>query len=290
MSVSDKLSYLNTTKSQLLEAINAATGAALDSNSTFRSYTDPLWEQFIKQSLFGNSEQGVWYDPSDLSTLFQDSAGTTPVTADGQPVGLMLDKSGNDNHATQSVSAARPTYRTDGTLHWIEGDGVDDYLEILSGINDFTTDFFAIAAMQYDGGGGSQGGGMYFRGGSPSGGPYEWLLQPDSDTTGRVRFWADSTDAGTGVNYSFLNSGIQTPMIIGLNWDGTNIEYGSNTDYKTGVRTSNIESDGNTTKLFVYAGYGNFKYFGGVIRDGHVTDSERQKTEQYLAQKAGITL
>jgi hypothetical protein len=43
--------------------------------------------------LFINSEQGVWYDPSDLTTLFQDSAGTTPVTAAGQPVGLMLDKS-----------------------------------------------------------------------------------------------------------------------------------------------------------------------------------------------------
>lgn len=38
------------------------------------------------------SEQGVWYDPSDMSTLFQDSAGLTPVTAVEQPVGLALDK------------------------------------------------------------------------------------------------------------------------------------------------------------------------------------------------------
>jgi hypothetical protein len=43
--------------------------------------------------LFSNNEQGVWYDPSDLTTLFQDTAGTTPVTATGQTVGLMLDKS-----------------------------------------------------------------------------------------------------------------------------------------------------------------------------------------------------
>jgi len=43
--------------------------------------------------LFAAGEQGAWYDPSDLSTLYQDSAGTTPVTALGQPVGLMLDKS-----------------------------------------------------------------------------------------------------------------------------------------------------------------------------------------------------
>lgn len=44
-------------------------------------------------ALFANGEQGAWYDPSDLTTLFQDSAGTTPVTAVAQPVGLMLDKS-----------------------------------------------------------------------------------------------------------------------------------------------------------------------------------------------------
>lgn len=36
---------------------------------------------------------GCWLDPSDLSTLYQDAAGTTPVTAVEQPVGLMLDKS-----------------------------------------------------------------------------------------------------------------------------------------------------------------------------------------------------
>ena len=48
---------------------------------------------FSPASLFRNAEQGVWYDPSDFSTMFQDSAGTTPVTAVEQPVGLMLDKS-----------------------------------------------------------------------------------------------------------------------------------------------------------------------------------------------------
>ena len=47
---------------------------------------------FSPASLFRNSEQGAWYDPSDFSTLFQNSAGTTPVTAVEQPVGLVLDK------------------------------------------------------------------------------------------------------------------------------------------------------------------------------------------------------
>ena len=70
-----------------------------------RVYAEP----FSPSMLFASSEVGAWYDPSDLTTLFQDSAGTTPVTAAGDPVGLMRDKSGRGNHATGS-STTRPTY------------------------------------------------------------------------------------------------------------------------------------------------------------------------------------
>lgn len=83
--------------------------------------------KFSPISLFASSEPGVWYDPSDLTTLFQDSAGTTPVTAAGQPVGLMLDKSGRGNHATQSTAGQRPTYQIDGTgRSYLSFDGIDD--------------------------------------------------------------------------------------------------------------------------------------------------------------------
>ena len=51
----------------------------------------------------------LWLDASDASTLFQDAAATTPATATSDPVGAWLDKSGNARHATQSVSASRPT-------------------------------------------------------------------------------------------------------------------------------------------------------------------------------------
>jgi hypothetical protein len=63
---------------------------------------------FNPLKLFAAGEQGVWYDPSDLTTLFQDSAGTTPVTGLEQPVGLLQDKSGRGNHASQATSASRP--------------------------------------------------------------------------------------------------------------------------------------------------------------------------------------
>ena len=50
------------------------------------------FNQLIK-NLFANNEQGFFYDPNDLSTMYQDAVGTIPVTAAGQPVGLVLDKS-----------------------------------------------------------------------------------------------------------------------------------------------------------------------------------------------------
>ncbi len=48
-------------------------------------------------ALFANGEQGLWYDPSALSTMYQDAAGTLPIYRPGQgqvdpPVGLILDK------------------------------------------------------------------------------------------------------------------------------------------------------------------------------------------------------
>ena len=59
--------------------------------------------------LFKRGEQGLWLDPSDLSTLLQDTAGTTPVTAPGQTVALAKDKSGRGNHLVQPVALSRPT-------------------------------------------------------------------------------------------------------------------------------------------------------------------------------------
>jgi len=63
-------------------------GLGLGYGLAFQGFTS-----FSPASLFAAGEQGVWYDPSDFTTMFQDSAGTTPVTAVEQPVGLLLDKS-----------------------------------------------------------------------------------------------------------------------------------------------------------------------------------------------------
>lgn len=94
--------------------------------------------RFSPGGLFTAGEQGTWFDPSDLSTLFQDSAGTIAVTGTGQYVGRMLDKSGRGNHATQSTSSARPMLEQDaGGRYYLSFDGVDDCFT--TGTVDFTT-------------------------------------------------------------------------------------------------------------------------------------------------------
>jgi hypothetical protein len=85
-------------------SIRLGLNISVSPRSLFAAFTAPA----IAKLLFSNDEPGVFYDFDDWSTLFQDTAGTQPVTAANQGVALALDKSGNDNHATQATTAARP--------------------------------------------------------------------------------------------------------------------------------------------------------------------------------------
>lgn len=61
--------------------------------------------------LFADNNYGFFYDITDKASMFQDAAATVPVTADGQPVGYIRDKSGRNYHMKQANNANRPTYR-----------------------------------------------------------------------------------------------------------------------------------------------------------------------------------
>lgn len=75
---------------------------------------------FSPAQLFTGGTPGPWFDGSDFSTMFQDRAGTLPVTALEQTVGLWLDKSGNGiiavapNDGSRGVVTARVN-RLEGT-------------------------------------------------------------------------------------------------------------------------------------------------------------------------------
>ena len=95
--------------------------------------------EWLPTELFSTGAQGAFYLP-EPENLYQDAAMTVPVTANGDPVGAMMDLSGNGNSAIQTVSASRPTYQTDGILHWLEFNGVNSFLSHnYSEGNDLTT-------------------------------------------------------------------------------------------------------------------------------------------------------
>ena len=74
---------------------------------------------WIPNSLFALAEPGVWYDPSDITTLFQDNFGVTPVTTAGQTVGMMLDKS--QGLVLGSELIVNGSFATD--TNWTKGTG-----------------------------------------------------------------------------------------------------------------------------------------------------------------------
>lgn len=96
------------------------------SSATRRDPTSLIW---TPQKEFEDTDQGVWYDPSDLSSMFQDYEGTIPVRDNGDPIGLILDKSGNNNHARQINPELRPIYQIVGNVRTMYFNGVDSLLE-----------------------------------------------------------------------------------------------------------------------------------------------------------------
>lgn len=65
---------------------------------------------FNPVSLFAASEKGIIFDPSDISSLKQNSNGTGAVSSAADPVGYIADKSPNGFNGTQATSGQRPTY------------------------------------------------------------------------------------------------------------------------------------------------------------------------------------
>ena len=68
---------------------------------------------------------------SDITTLYTDSAKTTPVTSDGDVIGAAEDKSGNGNDVLQATTAKKPLYKT-GIQNGLSAglfDDSDDYMQ-----------------------------------------------------------------------------------------------------------------------------------------------------------------
>lgn len=98
---------------------------------------------FSPSRLFVGGEAGDWFDPADLSRMWQDTAGTVAVTADGQPVQRIDGQRG----ILSLVEATNPpTYKTSGGLHWLQFDGTGDTLASSATFDMTGTDAVTVTA------------------------------------------------------------------------------------------------------------------------------------------------
>ena len=79
---------------------------------------------FDPLQLFANGENGAWYDQNDTSTLFQDLSATIPATSDGDPVRVMIDKSGNGNNMIAPSDDTRPLLAQAGGRFYLDMSGL----------------------------------------------------------------------------------------------------------------------------------------------------------------------
>ena len=100
---------------------------------------------YAPEDLFRNGEEGIWLDPSDFTTMFQDVAGTVPVTIDGQFVRKILDKSGRGHHTIFATTPPLLLKDTKG-LYYLDFDGISVGLETIDNINLSNTDKMTVWA------------------------------------------------------------------------------------------------------------------------------------------------
>ena len=98
-------------------AVTLKAGVLIDSSTTVTASVTVVTSQSDMVDLAGIAGTGEDWCGNAIGVpvpgLYQDSAGTTPVTGAGQDVGKRVDQSGNGNDWTQVTGTARPTY--DGT-------------------------------------------------------------------------------------------------------------------------------------------------------------------------------
>lgn len=232
----------------------------------------PLWTP-------ANTTTSLWLDASDAST----------ITQSGGLVSQWNDKSGNNRHGTQSVSANRPAY----LANWLNGlpgldfDGINDELLLssLTALSSVNQTFFIVA--QRDNAGGRTE--IAFAIGNDS----------SSDGLADIPRWTDNvmySQLGYAANRPTPTSVItNTPYINCVTGGTKQVSYTNDTLIGTGT-TQSTATFGNTSGA---VGSGRaissaIRYFDGkigelIIVPSVATTALRQQVTGYFAHRWGLT-
>ena len=248
------------------------------------------------RSLFASGEQGIWLDPSDFSTLFQDAAGTIPVTAYGQPVGMVVDKSGNGNNliltgaTLHQDSDGSSLIAYDGSAHSRTNAAINlsatDEISIFMGFKGTysgTTQFLAESNINAAS---SNGTFTVGRNLAAAGTLLAKSVQTSARGTSRVRAAADGGDSSVVAEILDI-SGASAGEVVNLRVNNTQASSFDGTTAGTG-------NFGNHTIYFGARNNGaSLQFYGGlyqtIIVGRRVTTSEFYKAKEFTRGKTGYS-
>ena len=223
----------------------------------------------------------LWFDPSDVTTLYQNSSLTAPITADGQTVSGMADKSGNGYSAT---STNGPVYKTNikNSLSILRFNGSQWINNVAYSFPNTAYSIFAIGYL------------------SANNGSYQRLLQAYPD--GVLFLGTLNGVIATFTGVGGWNGGVaaNSPSYTQLsNWYLTEMQLTGSTLYPYVTGNAQTAKGGSTTSAFTNLNIGgaNGAYSGQpwngdigeiLVYNSYLSDSNRQLVEGYLAWKWGL--
>lgn len=214
----------------------------------------------------------IWLDADDIDTLFQDTARTTAVTADGDPVGGWEDKSGNGHHAEQATTANKGTYKTPVA----NGRGVvrfDGVTDAMSYVVNITAQMNLFIVVKFN-----------------TTGPFDPIFSWDYSNTTVTQFNSTRME----VNDLAYGGSIDTTTfhVWEINWfksaGAANALRQDGADAVTSYRTNGLESGGgNTIAAAPGPYYGDLDLCEILGFDAELSAGDRTAVEEYLQAKWG---
>lgn len=243
----------------------------------------------VIEALFANGEVGAWYDPSDLSSMFQDGAGTTPVTAAGQDVLRINDKSGNGNDIIFNVGV--PLAQNPLGIYYLQGNGAIGTTSSAFDLSSFDKISF-ISGIKA----GSVSQSIFSFGNIVvNAGSFDFGV---ISTKKPLIYWRGST--GFAAKYYGIDIQNETVVSTQIDLTGTNQATECPVFRVNGndVTTLTVNNDGGAGPLgnFVFtlmSGYGSTflgRFYGVIAVTGLLDSATNLSAETWMAQKTGIDI
>lgn len=233
----------------------------------------PAYSPHLKWTPKNLPDLVLWYDPSDLSTMWQNNNQSGPVTASGQPVGYLADKSGSFYDITGPTLERRPVVTVGAA-------GSPSFLTFASGSNQRLSSATSSAIL-----------------------PMKTMILGARIATSDASMGLVTSFAGGGMNFLLTRNGSNLSW-LGTGGFGSNIwhnrvkslTYATGTDYVLVGDTSSYAGTSELLGLMVGQDRGlTNRYFSGrlyglIMTDSYLSAADIAHAENWMAEKMGITL